>query len=131
MGGNQATCGNWFPTYGCSTNVGVARGIARQLADGSGNVVMATDYEPYGEVMSSAGTTNTAYGFTVEWTDYTGLVYLRARYYDPTIGRFMSKDSWGGDTNQPMSFNAWLYTLANPIISVDPLGKYSITISGN
>jgi RHS repeat-associated protein len=111
--------------------MGDALGSVRQLVDGSGNVVMATDYEPYGEVMSSAGTTNTAYGFTGEWTDYTGLVYLRARYYDPTIARFITRDNWGGSTNQPMSFNAWLYTLANPINLVDPYGNYSITISGN
>jgi RHS repeat-associated protein len=111
--------------------LGDALGSVRQLVDGSGNVAMAKEYEPYGEVMNSAGTTSTSYGFTSEWTDYTGLIYLRARYYDPTMSRFMTRDSWGGDMNQPMSFNAWLYTVANPINLVDPYGNYSITISGN
>jgi RHS repeat-associated protein len=75
----------------------------RQLIDGTGSVVLAKDYEPYGEVLHSAGSSSTAYGFTGEWTDNTGMVYLRARYYDPTIGRFMSKDSWPGNINQPIS----------------------------
>ncbi len=95
----------------------------RQLEDGSGNVVLAKGYEPYGEVMNSAGTASTSYGFTSEWTDNTGIVYLRARYYDPTIGRFMTRDSWGGDMNKPMSYNPWLYGYSNPVINVDPSGR--------
>ncbi len=43
----------------------------------SGNVVLAKGYEPYGEVMNSAGTASTVYGYTAEWTDNTGKVYLR------------------------------------------------------
>jgi RHS repeat-associated protein len=103
--------------------LGDALGSVRQLVDGSGNVVLAKDYEPYGEVMNSAGAGSSSYGYTGEWTDNTGMVYLRARYYDPTMGRFMTRDSWGGDLRQPISYNAWLYGYANPIINTDPSGK--------
>jgi hypothetical protein len=48
---------------------------------------------------------------------------LRARYYNPAIARFQTRDIWPGDYNQPMSYNAWLYTYANPIILTDPSGK--------
>ncbi|MFZ2097054.1 MAG: RHS repeat-associated core domain-containing protein, partial [Anaerolineales bacterium] len=58
--------------------------------------------------------------------DNTGLVYLRARYYDPTIARFMTKDTWGGDMNQPMTLNNWLYVQSNPINFIDTSGKYPI-----
>jgi RHS repeat-associated protein len=102
--------------------LGDALGSVRQLVDGSGNVAMAKEYEPYGEVMNSTWGASSPYGFTNEWTDNTGLVYLRARYYDPTIGRFMTRDTWGGDMNQPMSYNAWIYSLANPINYTDPYG---------
>jgi RHS repeat-associated protein len=95
----------------------------RQLTDSSGNVVLTKEYEPYGEVVNSTGTTSTAYGFTGEWTDNTGIVYLRARYYDPATGRFMTKDSWVGDMNQPMSYNGWLYVYSNPVRFTDPTGK--------
>jgi RHS repeat-associated protein len=105
--------------------LGDALGSVRQLVDGSGNVALAKEYEPYGEVMNSAGTTSTALGFTGEWTDNTGLVYLRARYYDPTGGRFMTRDSWGGDMNQPITYDPWLYAFSNPINRTDPTGLYS------
>jgi RHS repeat-associated protein len=104
--------------------LGDALGSVRQLAaySNSGSVSLAKGYQPYGEVLDSAGNTATSYGYTGEWTDNTGMVYLRARYYDPTQGRFMSKDTWGGDMNQPMSYNAWLFTYANPVNLTDPSG---------
>ena len=45
--------------------------------------------------------------------------------YAPGMGRFMARDSWGGDDNQPMSYNAWLYGYANPVRNVDPSGYMS------
>jgi hypothetical protein len=40
----------------------------------------------------------------------------------PGVGRFISKDTWGGDNSQPMSYNAWLYVYDNPILYTDPSG---------
>jgi hypothetical protein len=42
--------------------------------------------------------------------------------YDPAAGRFTAKDSWQGDYNRPMSYNAWLYVYANPVNLTDPSG---------
>jgi uncharacterized protein RhaS with RHS repeats len=53
------------------------------------------------------------------------MVYLRARYYAPTDGRFLSRDTWEGDANKPMSYNAWLYTYANPVNLTDSSGKFA------
>lgn len=47
----------------------------------------------------------------------------KARYYYPTTARFMTKDTWGGDINQPMSYNAWLYGYGNPIRFTGPSGQ--------
>lgn len=86
-------------------------------------MTLSKSYEPYGEVLDSAGNGTSSYGFTGEWTSpYGGLVYLRARWYAPEMGRFMSKDLWNGDLHEPMSSNAWLYTLANPVNYTDPSG---------
>ncbi|MCG2785190.1 MAG: hypothetical protein L6461_08810 [Anaerolineae bacterium] len=52
-------------------------------------------------------------------------VYLRARHYTPSTGRFLSRDTWGGDENQPMSYNLWLYVYANPINDIDPTGLHA------
>jgi RHS repeat-associated protein len=58
-------------------------------------------------------------------TDGNGLIYLRARYYEPEIGRFISKDVWLGDSNNPLSLNSWLYAYSNPIRYYDPSGFIS------
>ncbi len=55
----------------------------------------------------------------------TGLYYLRARYYNPYTGRFISEDSyWGEDTN-PLSLNLYTYCHNDPIMYVDPSGHLS------
>ena len=55
--------------------------------------------------------------------DPTGMVYLRARYYNPGDGRFITRDIWDGNNNQPMSYNAWLYGFDNPSRYTDPSGN--------
>jgi RHS repeat-associated protein len=65
-----------------------------------------------------------AYGYTGEYTgDSTDLVYLRARYYAPTTGRFLTKDTWDGDYNSPLTFNRWNYVTSDPINYTDPSGN--------
>jgi RHS repeat-associated protein len=103
--------------------VGDALGSVRQLVDESGEVRLVKDYEPYGSVLSSEGEVESRYGFTGEWTDdYIGLQYLRARYYSPKTGRFLTKDTWEGDYSFPITYNAWLYGYSNPILYTDPSG---------
>ena len=68
-------------------HLGDALGSVRQLADGDGEVVLDRSYRPYGGVLESGGSGESAYGFAGEWTDGTGLVFLRARYMDPGTGR--------------------------------------------
>jgi len=53
--------------------------------------------------------------FTAEYTGgYNDLVYLRARYYAPAIGRFITKDTWEGKPVVPIPYNKWIYTNSNP-----------------
>jgi RHS repeat-associated protein len=102
--------------------LGDALGSVRQLVDASGNVTLAKSYEPYGEVLLEAGDGTTNYGYTGEWTDATGLLNLRARYYVPWKGRFLTRDTWEGNLEIPMSDNSWLYAYANPLNWTDPTG---------
>ncbi len=101
--------------------LGDALGSLRQMVNTSGEVTLAKGYEPYGEVLSSTGSGATNYGFTNEYTSQ-GLIDLRARWYSPQIGRFMSSDTWSGNNAKPMSYNSWLYVYGNPINKVDPSG---------
>ena len=87
-----------------------------------GEISLAQSYDPYGTVTSTAGTSFTPYGFTGETTDANGLIYLRARYYNPADARFMSRDTWAGDVNNPLSLNRWMYVEGNPVNLMDPTG---------
>ena len=87
-------------------------------------MTLARAYEPYGDVLSTAGNEVTNYAFTGEWQDgRTGLIYLRARWLATQTGRFLTQDAWGGNAHQPMSYNAWLYVYGNPVIRTDPSGR--------
>ncbi len=89
---------------------------------GPSEVVLAKGYKPYGSVLTSIGDENMHYGFTSEWTDSTGLIHLRARYYAPGQGRLVNRDVWEGDSTRPLSLNAWNYVEGNPINYTDPSG---------
>ena len=52
----------------------------------------------------------------------SGTIYLRARYYDPTIGRFISRDSFAGKLDDPLSLNLYTYCANNPVYYSDPTG---------
>ena len=87
------------------------------LMNASGGVVESHHYEPFGE---STGSSLTRYGFTGRERDNaTGLIYYRARWYDPQIGRFISEDPigfGGGDVN------LYGYAWQNPMNFRDPFG---------
>ena len=87
------------------------------LTGAGGSVVERLQYEPYGE---SAGSQFTRYGFTGRERDpSTGLIYYRARWYDPQQGRFVSEDRLGLAGQDP---NLYTYVLNDPLNNFDPLG---------
>ena len=104
--------------------LGDALGSVRQMADAAAVITLAKSYDPYGveSVTSGAGSTN--YGFTGEQADANGLIYLRARYYSSDTGRFITRDTWDGDANIPMSYNKWEYVYDDPINKTDPTGNF-------
>ena len=107
-----------------------ALGSVRQLVDANGSVILAKDYEPYGEVLNSTGEGASSYGFTGEMQDASGLVYLRARYYASSQGRFISKDTWQGEYTRPASLNQWNYAYSNPLRYIDLNGQCPTPPSG-
>ena len=99
-----------------------ALGSVRQLADIDGAVTLTQSYAPYGKTTSSVGSGASAYQFTGEMRDVSGLTYLRSRYMDSGTGRFISRDTWDGDFNRPLSLNRWNYVEGNPVNYTDPSG---------
>jgi len=99
-----------------------ALGSVRQLEDASASVTLAQAYEPFGGVISSSGSAATAFQFTGELVDETELLYLRARYYAPGQGRFISRDIWRFAFDRPITLNAWPYAHDNPVKVTDASG---------
>ena len=88
-----------------------------------GAVSSATTYEPYGTLLMQTGSSGTIYGFTGEQEDATtGLTYLRARYYNPALHQFQTKDPWAGNIQQPYTLNGFNYGNGNPVRFVDLSG---------
>ena len=59
----------------------------------------------------------------------TGLYYLNARYYNPEDGRFLTEDTYRGETNEPDTQNLYNYCADNPVNYVDPSGHYPMELS--
>jgi RHS repeat-associated protein len=56
------------------------------------------------------------------WDNETGLYHAKARYLDPSLGRFLTQDSFLGQIDEPPSLHRYLYANDNPTIFVDPTG---------
>jgi RHS repeat-associated protein len=52
-----------------------------------------------------------------------GLYYLRARYYNPNTGRFLSRDQERGKATNPASLHKYLYADGDPVNAADPTGN--------
>jgi RHS repeat-associated protein len=102
-------------------------GSTRMLTDATGNVSDRYNYDAYGVLLTHAGANNNSFLFAGEQRDSaTGLDYLRARYYDPDLGRFISKDPFSGFITDPMSQHDYQYAHANPVRFTDPTGYFSL-----
>jgi RHS repeat-associated protein len=101
-------------------------GSTRVLTDESGNIEESYNYDAYGNLIIGDASEN-AYLFAGEQRDIeTGLDYLRARYYDPTLGRFISRDAYAGNLSDPMSQHKYQYAHANPVVNTDPSGYFTM-----
>jgi RHS repeat-associated protein len=83
---------------------------------------LVIQYYPFGVRRNSQGTLDTDKLFTGQRLDDTGLYFYNARYYDATIGRFISADPVVPDYTNPQSLNRYAYCLNNPLKYIDPTG---------
>jgi len=94
-----------------------ALGSVRQVADGAGSLVSSREWTPFGVEVGAA---QAGLGYTGEWNDpYVNLTYLRARWYSPQYGIFLSRDPI--ESEPP-----YQYVRGNPINLVDPAGLCAI-----
>ncbi len=103
-------------------------GNVAALQDKSQAVKASYKYDSFGCPRADSSSSPGRFLFAGE--DYeaeTGLIYLRNRYYDPEIGRFISPDPIFGSIMDPQALNPYVYANNNPINFNDPLGLKSAT----
>jgi len=109
------SAGSW------SSSLADAQGSVLEMIGSSGTVSGSVRYDPYGAPLPGSASLS-GVGFTGEWSDATGLVNLRARLYDPTLGRFLSRDTFPGHPAVPLTGNPYAYAIDNPLRYTDPSG---------
>jgi len=98
-----------------------ALGSITSIGGSSGTPANTYSYDSFGNVTASSGTLPNYFEYTGrDFDPETSLYYYRARYYDPTVGRFLSEDPWNQGPN------LYVYVQNDPTNLIDPLGLYSI-----
>jgi RHS repeat-associated protein len=103
------------------------QGSTRLLTSSTGTVTGSTTFDAYGNKTGSTGTVTTPLGYDGQYTSSdTGLIYLRARVYDPATAQFLSVDPLVWATREP-----YAYAGDNPLTFGDPNGlAFHICVGG-
>ncbi len=97
-------------------------GSTRALTNLAGQIIGRATYDPYGRPTAIEGAT-TPFGYAGQYTDpETGFQYLRARFYDPATGQFLTRDPINALTR-----SAYGYVYGNPLNKTDPTGLYCLS----
>jgi len=117
---NQLISSAWSPSfYGYD-----GFGSVRTLTDSTSTVTDTYDYDAWGNAVNVTGSTPNLYLYRGEQYDPDlRLYYLRARYFNPLTGRFLTKDPAIGRTLEPVTLHRYLFTHSDPVNFADPSGR--------
>jgi RHS repeat-associated protein len=122
------------------------QGSTRLLTGSTGTVTGSTTFDAYGNKTGSTGTSTTPLGYDGQYTSSdTGLIYMRARTYDPATAQFLTRDPLSGGTSMLAQATADQYVAAamrsasggsgpyvygsdNPLNDYDPTGLFTFGI---
>ena len=103
------------------------QGSTRVLTDFTQAVTDSYTYDAFGILLNRQGLTPNNYLYTGEQYDGNiGFYYLRARYMNPTTGRFITRDIYPGNIFDPRSLHQYLYAYADPVNNLDPSGHFTL-----
>ena len=98
-----------------------------QLLDESGNVTKTYEYDSFGNEVKPEKKDENPYRYCGEYYDKeTEEVYLRARYYESSVGRFITRDTYTGESDEPLSLHLYTYCENDGVNAWDPSGHYKI-----
>ncbi len=101
------------------------------LTNSEGAVQARYQYDAWGIKRNEVGSSYNRFAFTgYEEDKETGLLYAKARFYDPDTGKFLSEDAWEGDNMIAPSLHRYLYAYQNPTVYVDPDGNEAVISQG-
>jgi len=126
----SATDNSNVTTYFLQDGLGSTTG----LTDDDGAMTATYQYDVFGALKSQTGEADTSWRFTGELNDSSvgrSPYYLRARYYDPALGRFLTKDPFPGFAAGPQSQNRYTYSGNDPVNLVDPYGLCGLRSIGD
>ena len=95
-----------------------------QLLDESGNVTKTYEYDSFGNEVKPEKKDENPYRYCGEYYDKeTEEVYLRARYYQPSVGRFITRDTYTGESDEPLSLHLYTYCANDGVNKCDADGN--------
>src|SRR2546425_401457 len=120
---NQLNGSTWTPSfYGYD-----GHGNVRFLTNTAGTVTDTYQYDAFGRLIASTGSTPNNFLYSGEQFDgNVGLYNLRARYYNDVTGRFVTRDPIEGAPCSPLTNNPYIYGNDDPVDHVDPLGQEAV-----
>ncbi|MCX6879879.1 MAG: FG-GAP-like repeat-containing protein [Verrucomicrobia bacterium] len=105
-------------------------GSVRAMTDASGSVVRNYGYSPFGQTRGASDIAANDRGFTGHRRDAdTGLLFMGARYYDPSTCQFVSPDSIVPDPENPQALNRYSYVYNDPLNNTDPTGHAPVVVA--
>jgi RHS repeat-associated protein len=119
----QSVSGTWGKSYYGYD----AFGTTRALLDAAGAVTDTWTFDGFGNVVDRTGSTPNQYLYRGEALDAgTGMYYLRARWYRPEVGRFLTGDTFEPVTTGDEDITLYNFTRSDPINSTDPSGMLNV-----
>ena len=104
-------------------------GSTRAITNTAGTVTARYTFDPYGNPAAGSSTVDSRFGYAGQYTDrQSGLIYMRARWYDPATGQFITADPIGMASGET---NLYRYAGGDPTNHIDPSGLLSLTDVSN
>jgi RHS repeat-associated protein len=112
-------------------------GSVNEVVNANGSIIQKMEYGAFGQLRSVKNSSNeevsfesapvrTSFTYTGrEFEPELGMYYYRARYYDPSVGRFLQQDPDPGKLIDPQTIiSKYNYANNNPVMNNDPTGKF-------